>query len=251
LKKPNTTKIEPFTDDVIRIFKANRKCYGTRRIKEELKNEGKILSRRRIGRIMKTNGLVSVYTVANYKVHKSTCNNDKINNVVDRKFDNRDILEVTVSDLTYVRVKGKWNYVCLITDLHNREILGYSAGPNKTADLVHKAFSTIKYNLKDIKIFHTDRGNEFKNNAIEDLLNGFGINRSLSKKGCPYDNAVAEALFKTVKKEFIYPNVFESLEHLQLELFDYVNWYNNTRLHSSLGYLTPIIYKISNLKKVV
>ena len=121
-------------------------------------------------------------------------------NVVDRKFDNRKVLEVVVSDLTYVRVNGKWNYVCLITDLHNREILGYSAGPNKTADLVYKAFSTIKCNLMNIQIFHTDRGNEFKNNSIENLLNGFGINRSLSKKGCPYDNAVAEALFKTFKK---------------------------------------------------
>jgi len=120
LQKPNTVKIEPFTDDVIRIFKANRKCYGTRRIKEELKSEGKTLSRRRIGRIMKTNALVSVYTVANYKVHKSTCNNDKVLNVVDRKFDNRKVLEVVVSDLTYIRVNGKWNYVCLITDLHSR-----------------------------------------------------------------------------------------------------------------------------------
>ena len=83
-----------------------------------------------------------------------------------------------------MRVDGKWNYVYLITDLYNQEILGYSAGPNKTVDLVHKPFSTIKYNLRDIQIFHTDRGNEFKNNAIEDLLNGFSINRSLSKKGC-------------------------------------------------------------------
>jgi len=93
--------------------------------------------------------------------------------------------------------------------------------------------------------------NEYKNSTIGNLLSRFGINRSLSKKGCLYDNAVAEALFKTFKKEFVYPNVFESLEHLQLELFDYVNWYNNKRLHSSLGYLPPTIYKNLNLKKVV
>jgi len=102
LEKPHTVKIDPFTDDVIRIFKANRKCYGTRRIKKELEKEDKILSRRRIGRIMKENGLVSVYTVANYKVHKSTCNNDKVLNVVDRKFDDRKLLEVVVSDLIYL-----------------------------------------------------------------------------------------------------------------------------------------------------
>jgi transposase InsO family protein len=242
---------DPHIDDVIRVFHANRKCYGTRRIKEELDKEGITLSRRRIGRIMAENGLISVYTVAKFKVHKSKTNNDKISNVVAREFDERDILEVIVSDLTYVRVNGKWNYICLITDLYNREILGYSAGANKSAELVYKAFASIKHNLSDIKIFHTDRGSEFKNELIEGLLADFNISRSLSKKGCPYDNAVAEALFKTVKKEFVYPNVFESLEQLNLELFDYVNWYNNKRLHSSLGYLPPSTYKFLHLKKIV
>ena len=242
---------DPYTDDVIRVFHANRKCYGTRRIKEELETEGKLLSRRRIARIMAENGLISVYTVAKFKVHKTKTNNDKISNIVAREFDDRDVLEVIVSDLTYVRVNGKWNYVCLITDLHNREILGYSAGAYKTAELVYRAFASIKHNLKKIKIFHTDRGSEFKNVLIEDLLYNFNIQRSLSKKGCPYDNAVAEALFKTFKKEFVYPNVFESLDQLKLELFDYVNWYNNKRLHSSLGYLPPATYKFLHLKKVV
>lgn len=243
--------IDPFTDDVIRVFKANRKCYGTRRIKKELEAEGIILSRRRIARIMAENALISVYTVAQFKVHKSKTNNDKISNVVAREFDDRDVLEVIVSDLTYVRVNGKWNYVCLITDLYNREILGYSAGAYKTAELVHQAFASINHNLKKIKIFHTDRGSEFKNSTIEDLLSNFNIQRSLSKKGCPYDNAVAEALFKTFKKEFVYPNVFESLNQLKLELFDYVNWYNNKRRHSSLGYLSPTTYKFLHLKIVV
>lgn len=242
---------DEYTEDVIRIFKANRKSYGTRRIKKALSDVGKTASRRRIKRIMNDNGLISSYTVAKYKVHKSVSNNDVIENSVNREFDNRDNLEVVVSDLTYVRVNGKWHYVCLILDLHNREIIGYSAGPHKDAQLVYQAFASIKYDLRKISIFHTDRGNEFKNNVIEGLLDTFEINRSLSKKGCPYDNAVAEATFKTFKIEFVYPNVFESLEHLKLELFDYVNWYNTIRLHSSLGYLPPIIYKILHLKIVV
>lgn len=76
-----------------------------------------------------------------------------------------------------------------------------------------------------------DRGNELKNKAIENLLNGFGINRLLTKKGCSFDKAVAEALFKTFKKEFIYPNIFEPLDHLQIELFEYVKYDNNKRLY--------------------
>ena len=242
---------DPHKDDVIRVFKDNRKAYGTRRIKKALGDENIILSRRRIGRIMAENGLVSTYTVAHYKPHKAKSNEEKIDNIVKREFDDREELDVIVSDLTYVRVNGKWNYVCLILDLHNREIIGYSAGSHKTAELVVQAFASIKYDLRKINVFHTDRGREFKNQAIETLLETFEINRSLSKKGCPYDNAVAEATYKTFKVEFVYQNVFESLDELKLELFDYVNWYNNIRLHSSLGYLPPSVYKFLHLKKVV
>ncbi len=181
---------------------------------------------------------------------KILVNQSKVTNLVDRNFDNRECLDVVVSDLTCVRVNGKWNYVCLMLDLYNRVIVGYSAGVHKDARLVYEAFSSIKHDLSKVKIFHTDRGNEFKNNAIDGLLDTFSIERSLSKKGRPYDNAVAEATFKTFKKEFIYQEVFESIDHLRLELFDYVNWYNNHRLHSSLGYMSPLDYKKLHLKKV-
>ena len=93
--------------------------------------------------------------------------------------------------ITYVNVKGKWNYICLILDLFNREIIGYAAGKRKTASIVTKAFSSIQRPLNEINILHTDRGNEFKNKSIDQLLSAFSIDRSLSKKGCPYDNAVA------------------------------------------------------------
>lgn len=244
-------KDDTLSEDVIRIFKESKRNYGTRKIKNELAKENKIVSRRRIGRIMRENGLVSNYTMAQFKVHKQPVNEEKTRNEVNREFNNRDHLEVVVSDLTYVRVAGKWHYVCIILDLHNREIIGYSAGSKKDALLVYQAFASIKYNLNEISIFHTDRGNEFKNNTIDGLMETFNIKRSLSQKGCPYDNAVAEATFKVFKTEFVYPNLFASLEHLKIELFDYVNWYNNIRIHSSLDYLTPVEYRYLNLKKIV
>ena len=242
---------DPIINDVIEIFKSSRRNYGTRKIKYELKNRGIIASRRRIGRIMKENGLVSNYTVAQYKIYKQPVNDDSFPNEVNQQFNGRNHLEVIVSDLTYVRVAGKWNYVCLIIDLHNREIIGYSAGANKTALLVYQAFARIKYRLDLITIFHTDRGSEFKNNAIDGVIETFNIRRSLSKKGCPYDNAVAESAFKVFKTEFANQQVFPSLDYLKLMLFDYVNWYNNVRIHSSLGYLTPVAYRISAHKKAV
>ena len=131
-------------------------------------------------------------------------------------------------------------------DLFNREILGYSCGEHKDAVLV-KAFSCIKQPLTEVEIFHTDRGKEFDNQAIDELLTTFDINRSLSHKGCPFDNAVAESTYKSLKVEFVYQYTFETLQQLDLELFDYVNWWNHLRLHGTLGYETPVGYRNQRL----
>ena len=233
------------------IFYNSRNTYGTRKIKFELKKRNLIVSRRKIGRIMKELGLVSVYTVAQYKPQVDTCNESKVANKLNRQFQQEEHLAVVVSDLTYVRVEGKWQYVCLLVDLFNREIIGHRAGAHKNAQLVHQAIASVQGNLNNIQMFHTDRGNEFKNKLIEEALTAFQIKRSLSLKGCPYDNAVAEATFKIFKTEFVRGRHFESLEQLRLELNDYVHWFNHIRIHGTLGYLTPVEYKSKHLKKVV
>src|SRR5699024_12110498 len=117
-------------------------------------------------------------------------------------------LKVDVSDLTYVRVNHKWHYICLLTDLFNREIIGYSAGPKKTATLVKRAFASVPYNLNQLELFHTDRGSEFKNKLIDDALDAFSIERSLCAKGSPYDNDVAEAMILTIKTKFIIDAIY-------------------------------------------
>ena len=160
---------------------------------------------------MKGVGLVSNYTVAQFKPHKSLCNEAPVKNELQRQFDQDKPLAVIVSDLTYVRVGKKWNYVCLFVDLFNREIIGYSVGQNKNAKLVYQALASIKGNLNDIQMFHTDRGKEFDNKGISEALETFGIQRSLSMKGCPYDNAVAEAMLR-----FLRPNSLTQLIFLPL-----------------------------------
>lgn len=114
-----------------------------------------------------------------------------------------------------------------------------------------KAFQSVNINLSKISIFHTDRGNEFKNQSIDNILHTFDIERSLSMKGCPYDNAVAETILKVIKTEFVRNQRFDSLDELQNELADYVNWFNNHTIHSSLGYLTHVAFRVNTLKKIV
>jgi len=242
-----TSKDYELDNLIIKIFNDSKKNYGSRKIKFELSKEGYQVSLRRIRRIMNQYGLVSSYTIKQFKKPKSSCNNDPVPNIVDRQFNNRKLLEVIISDLTYVRVANSWCYVCLIVDLFNREIVGFSAGRHKDAILVEKAFLTIKYDLNIVDIFHSDRGNEFNNKLIEEVLIKFDILRSLSNKGNPYDNAVAEATYKIFKTEFCFNRKFDSLEQLNRELFDYVNWYNNIRIHGSLNYLTPMQYKLAHI----
>ena len=89
-------------------------------------------------------------------------------------------------------------------------------------------------------------GMEFKSFLLEELIETFGISRSLSEAGVPYDNAVAEATFKSIKIEFVYPNRFENLQQLKQELSVYVWWFNNKRYHQTLNYLTPVQYRFEN-----
>jgi len=230
-------------NEIKKIFQENYNVYGTRKIKKELHKSNFQVSRRRIGRFMKKLGLISKYTVAQFKVHKQKCNEDPVKNELNREFNGQKPYAVVVSDLTYVRVNYKWNYVCVLVDLFNREIIGYSAGMHKNAQLVYDAFATVKTDLRKIQMFHSDRGSEFKNELLEKVITTFEIKRSLSMKGCPYDNAVAEATFKIFKTEFVYGRNFDSLSQLRYELKSYVNWFNNTRTHGSLNYMTPVEFR--------
>ena len=238
-----TTEIETNEDKlVIEIFETSKGHYGARKIKVELLKQGIIMSRKKIRQIMVRNALVSSYTVSQFKPEKTTPNEQKIENIVDRAFDDREIHEVVVSDLTYVNVAGVWHYICILVDLFNREIIGYSCGRHKDAHLVQKAFYSLNIPIKNISIFHTDRGKEFDNRLIDELLVGFDIKRSLSRPGNPYDNAVAESTYKSFKTEFCRKR-FDTLEQLEIELFEYVYWFNNKRIHGSLGYLSPVEYR--------
>jgi transposase InsO family protein len=238
---------EALSKDVERIYKKNRSVYGARKIKQKLDKEGKPASRKRIVRVMKSMGITSAYTKKKYKPQKDTPNEAKTKNLVDRKFSGHLPLDVLVSDLTYVRVANRWAYTCLFLDLANRELVGHAAGPNKNGKLVKAAFASMDANLYDVDIFHTDRGGEFDNMDIDELLDFFGIRRSLSRKANPWDNAVAEATFKLYKAEFVYRESFGTIEELQVKLSEYVHWFNNVRIHSTLGYLTPVEFKKNGL----
>lgn len=229
--------------EIMRIFRESRGNYGTRKIRIMLREIGIVASRRKIGQIMTKLGLTSNYVKHRPKQKKTGCNEDTYPNVLNREFNREKSLDVVVSDLTYVKVAGVWHYICLIVDLWNREIVGFSVGRNKTAKLVYEAFESISYPLNRINIFHTDRGSEFKNQLIDDVIEKYQLKRSLSNKGTPLDNAVIESTNHILKTEFIYQHNFNSLTELQTLLFDYIHWYNHGRIHGAINYMSPISYR--------
>ena len=239
-------------DIVLKVFNENRKIYGSGKIKDELVKIDKNMSKRKICRLMAELGIESVYKKTSFKPEASNkCNESDVSNLLGREFDCWKENEVIVSDLTYVKVGKKWNYICVLIDLFNRELVGWSAGDHKTPELVKWAFDKASIDFDKVMIFHTDRGLEFKNETIDKFLDEHGIIRSLSRKGTPRDNAVSESTYHIIKTEFVQGRTFYSLEKLKLEFGDYVHWFNNCRIHGSLNYMSPVKFRTTALKKIV
>ena len=129
--------------------------------------------------------------------------------------------------------------MCLLAGLANRGIAGHSAGRTRDASLVLGAFATLDFPLTDVQVFHTDRGGGFDDTRIDEPLDVFGIKRSLSRKGNPYDNAVVESTNRLLKKELVYRNSYATIGQLRRDLNGYVWWSDDQRLHSTLGYRSP------------
>ncbi|MCL2064781.1 MAG: IS3 family transposase [Candidatus Cloacimonetes bacterium] len=235
-----STEDEEVIIAVKKSFAESHGTYGTPRIRADLKDLGHNVSRLRIGRIMASNNLVSCYTKKKSPTFKRPVNNEALPNLVSRQFKDRKKYEVLVSDTTYIDINKQWHYLCPVIDLSRRTIVGSCVSSKRDTSIAVNSLYSVDFDLRKTKIFHTDRGSEFNSKSIDDILAGFDIQRSLSAKGSPIDNAVVESFFKTVKIEFINRNKFDGIESFRSGWEEYVHWYNYKRRHSSLGYRPPI-----------
>ena len=236
---PGTERADPIAGDVRAVRRDGRERYGARKIKAALERRGVTASRRRIGNIMREQGMTSAYARGRSEPHRTRADEARLANLLDRGFDGYAPHTHPAGDLAYVRVGGDWAYVCLPAGLADRGIVGHSAGRARDASLVLGAFAALDFPPADVQVFHTDRGGEFDNTRIDEPPDVFGIKRSLSRKGNPYDNAVVESTNRLLKKELVYRNSYATIEQLRHDLNDYVWWSDNQRLHSTLGYRSP------------
>ena len=127
-------------------------------------------------------------------------------------------------------------------NLFNLKVIGWSYGLNMTDDLVIDALKKARINrgLKEGLIFHSDLGSQYTSNDYEKLLKALKIRHSYSKKGYPYDNASMESFNAILKKEEVNVNTYETFNEAKMAIFEFIeSWYNNKRIHSTLGYITP------------
>jgi transposase InsO family protein len=242
-----------------KLFHLNKQIYGSLRIQKALKKEGLCYSRSYVAILMKELGLKSILSK---KFRVSTTDSNHLfpvaQNVLDRNFMSLQIGEKWVSDITYIKVGNKWNYVTTILDLADRKIVSWVLSDDMTTEnTVYKAWILARKVRKITKnhIFHSDRGVQYASNKMVTLLNlSTKITQSMSRKGNCWDNAVAESFFKTLKYECTNRYNFKSYLQAYEVIQEYINCYNNLRMHSALDYKSPAEFelnlKIKNNKKV-
>ena len=243
LVKTKTSKL--FLKDRIRaIFNESRQIYGSCRIHKMLEREGLFYSRSYVGVLMREMELKSVLKRKFVVTTDSNHSFPVAKNELDRNFTSLELGEKWVSDITYIRVNEDWNYLTTIIDLADRKIVGWSMSEDmRTENTIMKAWGSARKtrNIIDGFIFHSDRGVQYASNNMKNVFSfNKKITQSMSRKGNCWDNAVAESFFKTIKHECLYRYKFSSCQQLYSCIEDYINWYNTKRIHSSLGYLTPL-----------
>ena len=226
------------------IFIQGRENYGTRRIKVQLRY---IVSRRRIGAIMKDLGL-KAKTKKRYKINTTDSNHDLPTalNILNRDFNASTPDEKYVGDITYIPTNEGWLYLATVIDLYSRRIVGWSMDDNMRVSLVNNALNMAITNRNPSKglIWHTDRGSQYASYSHKDLLSQHGIIQSMSRKGNCWDNAVAESFFHTLKTELVYHEIYETRAQANQSIFEYIEvYYNRQRSHSTNNYLSPVEFE--------
>lgn len=224
----------------------SRQNYGCRRIQDDLNDEGETVSKARVLRLMKQEGLQSKHC----KKFKATTNSKHelaiSPNLLQRDFDVQEPDRAYVSDITYIWTSEGWLYLAVTIDLFSRLVVGWSLSTRMFASLVTDALemAIAKRDPDPGLIHHSDRGVQYASDAFQTILEEHDYRGSMSRKGDCWDNAVAESFFKTLKAELIRERRYSTRDEARFEIFEYIEvFYNRQRKHSANGYLSPFTYE--------
>ena len=238
------------TEQIGQIQKEVRHVYGSPRMTRELARRRERVGHNHVARLMRE-GDLAARPRKRFRVTTRSRKGDQVaDNVLDRRFQVAAPDRVWVSDITYVATAEGWLYVCVVLDLYARRVVGWSMSSSLEAELVLKALMMAFTQRRPAKslLFHSDRGVQYTSHAFCRALERRGIRQSMSRNGNCYDNACAEAFFKTLKTELTDRTFFRTQQEARAAIFEYVEaFYNRVRLHSANGYVPPCEHEVNAL----
>ncbi|WP_430640268.1 IS3 family transposase [Denitrovibrio acetiphilus] len=245
-------------DEKLKVFirmahKKGRGTYGVEKLQYELRGEHGIeVSLHRIKRLRKEMGL-RCKQVKKFKATTNSKHNHPVApNLLNQNFSVSGPCQVWVSDITYCATDEGWLYLAGIKDLWNKEIVGYAMSSRMTQDLVGRAlFRAVTLKRPPVGIIHhSDRGAQYCSKNYRAILEQFGFEVSMSRKGNCYDNAPMESFFGTLKNELVHHQKYSTRQEAEADIQEYIEiFYNRVRRHASLGNLSPAAYARLELTK--
>lgn len=245
-RKRTTAGPNPEHDELLdwvqQISVASKFSYGNRRIRKALNALGFPVGRGKTRRLMREANVFVRYR-KKYKVTTNSNHKQPVfENILNRQFQVSEPNRAWVSDITYIPTHEGWLYLTVMIDLFSRKIVGWDMSSRMKADTVCNALTmaTWQRRPKPGLIVHSDRGSQYASKQYCNLLQKNGAIGSMSRKGNCWDNSVAESFFGRLKDERVDWSNYQTRQEAKQDILDYITmFYNNQRLHSSLGYQSP------------
>ena len=249
--KPVDPEHQEMLEWIQTLAKACDDTYGSRRMKKAMNYLGYPISRSKARKLMKEAN-VAVRHRKKYKVTTNSNHKQPVfENLVQRQFEVPQTDQVYAADVTYIWTQEGWLYLAVVIDLCSRQIVGWSMSSRMKAQLVCDALQMAIWRRRPDAglIHHSDRGSQYASQAFRQLLKKHGIKGSMSRKGDCWDNAVVESFFGSLKQERVHWRNYQTRYEAQQDILNYISvFYNNYRLHSTLGYMSPDNYEKQLMK---
>jgi transposase InsO family protein len=229
-----------------RVYDQGRGDYGSPTICETLRQEGQRVNHKRIARLMRQIGLHAKIHRRFKRTTKPCKDGEAAPNLLQQNFTTDGPNRVWLSDITYIDTDEGWLYLTTVEDMWSRRVVGHAMADHLRAQSVVDALQMAlgRRAVTPGLIFHSDRGKQYIDGKVREILTAYEMKQSMGSTGNCYDNAMAESFFATLKKAHVFSERFKTREEARRRIFEYVEvFYNRVRRHSSLGYKSPVAFE--------